>query len=94
MKVTATTKPFKTDIILLGVHLGQSLEQMLGRDQNLVFVDDYSTAASEVYDRKKLNIVQLVLPGSTASDRKDISLDFIVAEENFDISDYNDPLNI
>lgn len=44
-------------IMLLEVHFGQSLERMLGRDQDIVSVDEYFAAASEVYDRKKLDII-------------------------------------
>lgn len=44
-------------IMLLEIHFGQSLESMLGWDQEIVSVDDYFAAASEVYDRKKLDII-------------------------------------
>lgn len=44
-------------IMLLEIHFGQSLERMLGRDQDIVSLDEYFAAASEVYDRKKLDII-------------------------------------
>lgn len=44
-------------IMLLEIHFGQSLERILGRDQDIVSVDEYFAAASEVYDRKKLDII-------------------------------------
>lgn len=44
-------------IMLLEIHFGQSLEKMLGRDQDIVSVDEYFAAASEIYDRKKLDII-------------------------------------
>lgn len=44
-------------IMLLEIHFGQSLERMLGRDQDIVSVDEYFAAAWEVYDRKKLDII-------------------------------------
>lgn len=44
-------------VMLLEIHFGQSLERMLGRDQDIVSVDEYFAAASEIYDRKKLDII-------------------------------------
>ena len=44
-------------IMLLEIHFGQSLERMLGRDQDIVSLDEYFAAASEIYDRKKLDII-------------------------------------
>lgn len=44
-------------IMLLEVHFGQSLETMLGRDQSIESVDEYFAAASEVYDKKKFDII-------------------------------------
>lgn len=44
-------------IMLLEIHFGQSLEKMLGRDHNIASVDEYFAAASEVYDKRKLDII-------------------------------------
>lgn len=54
-------------IMLLEIHFGQSLERMLGRDQDIVSVDEYFAAASEVYDRKKLDIISRGLRSAVES---------------------------
>jgi hypothetical protein len=44
-------------VMLLEIHFGQSLEAMLGKEEEIVTVNDYFAAASEIYEKRKLDII-------------------------------------
>lgn len=72
-------------IMLLEIHFGQSLERMLERDQDILSIDEYFAAASEVYDKKKLDIISRGLRYAVESCLKpDFNMDLGIGDPDDD----------